>query len=81
MKKVSALNMNWDEYSEIVSNATENKANLLLTDLEWDYVCEFGYEYSVEEVHDLVGKYLEEKVLDVIIDISNYKDCVVIVIE
>ena len=81
MKKVSALNMNWDEYSEIVSKATEDKANILLTNMDWGYVCEFGYEYNVEEVHDLVGKYLEEKVLDVIIDISNDEDCVVIVIE
>ena len=81
MKKITALNMNWNEYSDIVEKATDGKANLLVTDGEWDYVCENGYEFDVEEINKMVGKYIGEKVLDVIIDISNDKDCVVVVIE
>ena len=81
MKKITSLNMNWNEYSDVVEKATEGKANLLVTDGEWDYVCENGYEFEVSEINDMVGKHLGEKVIDVIIDISNDKDCVVIVIE
>lgn len=81
MKKITALNMNWNEYSDVVEKATEGKANLLVTDGEWDYVCEIGYEFEVEEINKMVGKHLEENVVDVIIDISNDNDCVVIVIE
>lgn len=81
MKKITVLNMNWNEYSDVVEKATDGKANLLVTDGEWDYVCEIGYEFEVEEINEMVGKHLGEKVLDVIIDISNDKDCVVVVIE
>ena len=81
MKKIAALNMNWNEYSDIVEKATDGKANLLVTDGEWDYVCENGYEFNVEEINEMVGKHLGEKVVDVIIDISNDNDCVVIIVE
>ena len=43
MKKITALSMNWNEYSEVVDKATEGKATLIITDGEWDYVCENGY--------------------------------------
>ena len=46
MKKITALNMNWNEYSEVVDKATEGKAALIITDGEWDYVCENGYEFE-----------------------------------
>ena len=49
MKKITALNMNWNEYSDIVEKATDGKANLLVTDGEWDYVCENGYEFEFLE--------------------------------
>lgn len=81
MKRITALNMNWNEYSDVVNKATNGKASLLVTDVEWDYVCEIGYEFEVEEINDMVGKYLGEKVLDVIIDVSNDKDCVIVVVE
>ena len=81
MKKISALNMNWNEYSDVVEKATDGKANLLVTDGEWDYVCENGYEFEVEEINEMVGNYLGEKVIEVIIDISNDDNCVVIVVE
>lgn len=81
MKRITALNMNWNEYSDIVEKATDGKANLLVTDVEWDYVCEIGYEFDVEEINEMVGKHIGEKVLDVIIDISNDGDCVIIVVK
>ena len=80
MKKITALNMNWNEYSEVVDKATESKATLIITDGEWDYVCENGYELEVKEINKMVGNHLGEKVLDVIIDISNDNDCVIVVI-
>ena len=80
MKKITALNMNWNEYSEVVDKATEGKAALIITDGEWDYVCENGYELEVKEINKMVGNHLGEKVLDVIIDISNDNDCVIVVI-
>lgn len=78
MKKITALNMNWNEYSEVVDKATEGKAALIITDGEWDYVCENGYEL---EINEMVGKLLDIKVVDVVIDISNDADCVVIICE
>lgn len=78
MKKITALNMNWNEYSEVVYKATEGKATLIITDGEWDYVCENGYEL---EINEMVGKLLDIKVVDVVIDISNDADCVVIICE
>ena len=78
MKKITALNMNWNEYSEVVDKATEGKAALIITDGEWDYVCENGYEL---EINEMVGKLLDIKVADVVIDISNDADCVVIICE
>ena len=78
MKKITALNMNWNEYSEVVDKATEGKAALISTDGEWDYVCENGYEL---EINEMVGKLLDIKVVDVVIDISNDADCVVIICE
>lgn len=78
MKKITALNMNWNEYSEVVDKATEGKATLIITDGEWDYVCENGYEL---EINEMVGKLLDIKVVDVVIDISNDADCVVIICE
>ena len=81
MKKITALNMNWDEYSEVVDKATESKATLIITDGEWDYVCENGYELEVKEINEMVGKLLDIKVADVVIDISNDADCVIIICE
>ena len=81
MKKIAALNMNWNEYSDVVEKATDGKTNLLVTDGEWDYVCENGYEFKLSEINEMVGNYLGEKVVDVILDISNDKDCVIIVVE
>ena len=81
MKKITALSMNWNEYSEVVDKATESKATLIITDGEWDYVCENGYELEVKEINEMVGKFLDIKVTDVIIDISNDSDCVVIILE
>ena len=81
MKKITALNMNWNEYSEIVDKATEGKATLIITDGEWDYVCENGYELEVKEINEMVGKFLDIKIADVVIDISNDADCVVIICE
>ena len=52
MKKITALNMNWNEYSEVVDKATEGKATLIITDGEWDYVCENGYELEVKEINE-----------------------------
>ena len=80
MKKITALSMNWNEYSEVVDKATEGKATLIITDGEWDYVCENGYELEVKEINEMVGNHLGEKVLDVVIDISNDNDCVIVVI-
>ena len=81
MKIISALNMNWEEYKDVVEKATDGKSTLMSEVGGWDYVCENGYEYSVEEIHELVGKYLGVKILSVVIDITNEDDCVVIVIE
>ena len=81
MKKITALNMNWNEYSEVVDKATESKVTLILTDGEWDYVCENGYELEVKEINGMIGKLLDVKVTDVVIDISNDADCVVIICE
>ena len=81
MKKITALNMNWKEYSEVVDKSTESKATLIITDGEWDYVCENGYEFEVKEINEMVGKLLDVKVVDVVIDISNNDDCVVIICE
>lgn len=81
MRKITALIMNQDEYSNVVESATEDNASLMITGIEWDYVCENGYEFTVEEINEMVGKYLGEKVLDVIIDITNDEDCVVVVVE
>ena len=81
MKKITALNMNWNEYSEVVDKATKGKAILIITDGEWDYVCENGYELEVKEINEMVGKLLDIKVSDVVIDISNDTDCVVIIYE
>ena len=81
MKKITALNMNWNEYGEVVDKATEGKATLIITDDVWDYVCENGYEFEVKEINEMVGKLLDIKVSDVIIDISNDADCVVIICE
>ena len=81
MKKITALNMNWNEYSEVVDKATESKATLIITDGEWDYVCENGYELEVKEINEMVGKFLDIKIADVVIDISNDDDCVVIIYE
>lgn len=81
MKKITALSMNWNEYSEVVDKATESKATLIITDGEWDYVCENGYELEVKEINEMVGKFLDIKVTDVVIDISNDADCVVIICE
>ena len=81
MKKITALNMNWNEYSEVVDKATESKATLIITDGEWDYVCENGYELEVKEINGMIGKLLDVKVTDVVIDISNDADCVVIICE
>ena len=81
MKKITALNMNWNEYSEVVDKATESKATLIITDGEWDYVCENGYELEVKEINKMVGKFLDVNVVDVVIDISNDDDCVVIICE
>lgn len=78
MKKITALNMNWNEYSEVVDKATEGKAALIITDGEWDYVFENGYEL---EINEMVGKLLDINVVDVVIDISNDADCVVIICE
>ena len=79
MKKITALNMNWNEYSEVVNKATESKATLIITDGEWDYVCENGYELDVKEINEMVGKLLNVNIADVVIDISNDDDCVVII--
>ena len=79
MKKITALNMNWNEYSEVVDKATEGKAALIITDGEWDYVCENGYELEVKEINGMIGELLDVKVTDVVIDISNDADCVVII--
>ena len=73
--------MNWNEYSEVVDKATESKATLIITDGEWDYVCENGYELEVKEINEMVGKFLDVNVIDVVIDISNDDDCVVIIYE
>lgn len=81
MKKITALNMNWNEYSEVVNKATESKATLIITDGEWDYVCENGYELEVKEINEMVGKFLDVNVVDVMIDISNDDDCVIIICE
>lgn len=81
MKKITALNMNWDEYSEVIDKATDSKATLIITDGEWDYVCENGYELEVKEINEMVGKFLDIKIADVVIDISNDADCVVIIYE
>ena len=81
MKKITALNMNWNEYREVIDKATESKATLIITDGEWDYVCENGYELEVKEINEMVGKLLNIKVSDVVIDISNDADCVVIIYE
>ena len=70
--------MNWNEYSEVVDKATEGKAALIITDGEWDYVFENGYEL---EINEMVGKLLDINVVDVVIDISNDADCVVIICE
>ena len=64
MKKITALNMNWDEYSEVIDKATDSKATLIITDGEWDYVCENGYELEVKEINEMVGKLLDIKVSD-----------------
>lgn len=81
MKKITALNMNWNEYSGIVDKATDGKATLINADGEWDYACENGYELEVKEINEMVGKLLNVKVVDVVIDISNDDDCVVIICE
>ena len=81
MKKITALSMNWNEYSEVVDKSTEGKATLIITDGEWDYVCENGYELEVKEINEMVGKFLDVNVVDVVIDISNDDDCVVIICE
>ena len=80
MKKITALNMNWEEYKDIVEKATDSKSTLISEVGGWDYVCENGYEYSVEEIHELVGKHLGINISDVIIDVSNDDNCVVIII-
>ena len=69
MKKITALNMNWNEYSEVVDKATESKATLIITDGEWDYVCENGYELEVKGINEMVGKFLDVNVIDVVTDI------------
>ena len=61
MNRIKALNMDWEEYSKIVNEATDNKASLMITDLEWDYVCEEGYDFEIKEINDIVGKFLGEK--------------------
>ena len=81
MKKIIVLNMHWYEYIEVVDKATESKATLIITDGEWDYVCENGYELEVKEINEMVGKFLDIKIADVVIDISNDADCVVIICE
>ena len=80
MKIISALNMNWEEYKDVVEKATDGKSTLMSEVGGWDYVCDNGYEYSVEEIHELVGKHLGINISEVIIDISNDDNCVVIII-
>lgn len=82
MKKITAINMNWSEYCEVVDKATRGKV-ALITDLRrgWDYGYQIGYEYNIKETNDMVGKFLKVNVVDVIIDISNDENCVVVICE
>ena len=81
MQKIVALNMSWNEYKEIVDKATDSNVILAVTDGEWDYLCNTDFCCDTDEIHEMIGKYLEVKIISVIIDISNDGNCVVIVIE
>lgn len=81
MRTVKALNMTWEEYGKIINEATNNKASLMITDLEWDYVCESGFEFEMSEINNMVGNYLGEKIVDVVIDVSNDDNCVVLILK
>lgn len=81
MRTVKALNMTWEEYEKIINEATNNKASLMITGLEWDYVCESGFEFEMSEINNMVGNYLGEKIVDVVIDVSNDDNCVVLILK
>lgn len=81
MRTVKALNMTWEEYGKIINEATNNKASLMITDLEWDYVCESGFEFEMSEINNMVGNYIGEKIVDVVIDVSNDDNGVVLILK
>ena len=82
MKNITGLNMNWNEYKEILAEATNDEVILTSTnDGEWDYLCSTDSCYDTEDIYEVVGNYLGVRVSSVIIDISNDEDCVVVITE
>lgn len=70
MKQVNALNMNYNEFREIVNKATNNGADFILEEGSWCFGInnEMNAYDNDSEIIDDIEKYLKVNIIDIIIN-------------
>lgn len=79
MKKVNALLMTWDEFDEVVDAISNGEAGIATENGEWFYVSTEAYD--LDEIETDLSIQFEQKVKNVLIDLSEEDDCVAIILE
>ena len=79
MKKANVLLMTWDEFDEVVDAVSNGEAGIANENGEWFYVTTEAYD--LDEIEEDLSIQFEQKVKNVLIDLSEENDCVVIVLE
>ena len=79
MKKANVLLMTWDEFDEVVYAVSNGEAGIANENGEWFYVSTEAYD--LDEIETNLSIHFEQKVKNVLIDLSEEDDCVAIILE
>ena len=79
MNKYSAFTMTIDEYNDLMRKVTNDTMWIENECGDWFYVVTDDCEIEDDEVNDLLGKELNETVVDIVVDL--YTDKVAIICE
>ena len=77
MKKYNAYTMTMVEYGELLQKLSDNTLDVECDMDGWFYVEAEGYEYSNEEIFDMLNKELNETVVDAIVDTTEFKVAII----
>lgn len=77
MDKHNVITMTIEEYIKLLRKVSNNTLDIDDENGEWFYIIAENYGYEDDDIINMIGKELNEEVLDVIVDISKLKVAII----